>query len=50
MKKEKNDNDIIRKSVEKMITDKNAVRSYLKGKASIQALNDKGIKFANPLL
>lgn len=37
------------KSVLKMITDKEAVRSYIQGKTSIQVLTKKGIKFAKPL-
>lgn len=48
MKKELNKEKII-KSVMKMITDKESVRSYIKGKTSIQALTSKGIKFAKPL-
>lgn len=39
----------IMKSVNKMIADKEVVRSYIKGKTSIQTLNKKGIKFAKPL-
>ncbi len=37
------------KSVSKMLTDKNAVIAYIKGKTSIQTLNKKGIKLAKPL-
>lgn len=37
------------KSVTKMIADKEVVRSYIKGKTSIQTLTKKGIKFAQPL-
>ena len=36
-------------SIAKMVADKNAVRSFLKGKASIESLKEKGIKLANPL-
>lgn len=39
----------ILKSVAKMVTDKEFVRSYIKGKTSIQTLTKKGIKFAKPL-
>ena len=39
----------ILKSVTKMVTDKEFVRLYIKGKAPIQALTKKGIKFAKPL-
>lgn len=48
MKKELNKETIL-KSVTKMITDKEAVRSYIKGKSSIQSIKIKGIKFAKPL-
>ncbi|WP_300674704.1 hypothetical protein [Soonwooa sp.] len=41
--------DIILKSVAKMVADKEYVRSYIKGKTSIQSLTKKGIKFAKPL-
>ena len=48
MKKNLNKSTIL-KSVTKMITDKEAVRSYIKGKTSIQSLKTKGIKLAKPL-
>jgi hypothetical protein len=48
MKKEVN-KDLVLKSVAKIVTDKEAVRSYIKGKTSIQSLTTKGIKFAKPL-
>ena len=48
MKKEVN-KDLVLKSVAKIVTDKEAVRSYIKGKSSIQSLTTKGIKFAKPL-
>lgn len=41
--------EAVKKSVLKMITDKEAVRSYIQGKTSIQVLTKKGIKFAKPL-
>jgi len=39
---------LILKSVAKMQADKDAVRSYLKGKTSIQSLTEKGIKLVKP--
>lgn len=49
MKKENISKKTILKSVVKMVTDKEYVRSYIKGKTSIQTLTKKGIKFAKPL-
>lgn len=49
MRNEKKDRNNIVKSVKKMITDKNLVRSYIKGETSIQTISKKGIKFAKPL-
>ena len=48
MNKEVN-KELVLKSVAKIVTDKEAVRSYIKGKTSIQSLTTKGIKFAKPL-
>jgi hypothetical protein len=48
MKKEVN-KDLVLKSVAKIVADKEAVRSYIKGKSSIESLINKGIKFAKPL-
>ncbi len=48
MKEQKN-RDKILKSVKKMITDKNVVRSYIKGETSIKTVTKKGIKFAKPI-
>jgi hypothetical protein len=48
MKKEVN-KDLVLKSVAKIVADKEAVRSYIKGKTSIESLINKGIKFAKPL-
>ena len=48
MRKELNKKLII-KSVVKLVTEKEAVRSYIKGKSSIESLTNKGIKFAKPL-
>ncbi len=49
MKKQKVSKKEILKSVAKMITDKEIVRSYIKGKTPIHTLAKKGIKFAKPL-
>ena len=49
MKDEGKNNKLIVKSLSKMIADKGAVRSYLRGEISIKSLNKKGIKFAKPL-
>lgn len=37
------------KTASQMIADKEAVRSYIKGKTSLKELDKKGIKFAKPL-
>jgi hypothetical protein len=37
------------KSATKMLSDKELVISYIKGKASLKTLEKKGIKFAKPL-
>ncbi len=39
----------IMKSMTKMVADKAIVRSFLKGNTSIEAVTQKGIKFAKPL-
>ncbi|MCZ8144274.1 hypothetical protein [Flavobacterium sp.] len=39
----------IMKSITKMVADKTIVRSFLKGNTSIEAVTQKGIKFAKPL-
>lgn len=49
MKNTENNKTKIIKSISKMISDKEAVRSYIKGETSIQTLEKKGIKFAKPL-
>lgn len=41
-------NDSIIKSLTKMVTDKNIVRSFLKGNTSIETLSQKGIQLAKP--
>lgn len=49
MKDESISKKSIIESVIKMITDKEYVRSYIKGKTTIQKLTKKGIRFAKPL-
>lgn len=39
----------IMKSITKMVEDKATVRSFLKGKTTIETVTQKGIKFAKPL-
>ncbi|MFH7015250.1 hypothetical protein [Flavobacterium sp. FlaQc-47] len=39
----------ILESVSKMVTDKNAVQLFLKGKTSVETLKQKGITLATPL-
>ncbi len=41
--------DIIMKSITKMVDDKKTIRSFLKGKISIETLTQKGIRFAKPI-
>lgn len=48
MKKEITKASIL-KSFAKMAEDKEAVRSYMKGKTSLQSLQERGIKFAEPI-
>ena len=38
--------DEVLKTVTKMLADKNLVRSYLKGKISIETITEQGIRFA----
>ncbi len=49
MNKVKINKKIVVKSVIKMISDKETVRSYMKGNTSKNTLSKKGIKLANPL-
>jgi hypothetical protein len=49
MKNKEINREKIVESVSKMITDKETVRSYIKGEISIQTVTKKGIKFAKPL-
>jgi hypothetical protein len=49
MNKVKINKDKVIKSVAKMLSDKEVVRSYIKGKTSKDTLSKKGIKLANPL-
>jgi hypothetical protein len=41
--------ETIIKSITKMVADKAVVRSFLKGKTTIESLTQKGIKLAKPL-
>jgi len=49
MKKKEIKKEIVLKSVAKMLSDKESVLSYIKGKTSLDDLSKKGIKFAKPL-
>ncbi len=49
MKSATTNKELVIKSVMKMITDKESVRSYIKGQTTIKSLNKKGIKLAKPL-
>lgn len=49
MNKKKTNKAVVVKSVTKMVADKEMVRSYLKGKVSVEKLKENGIKFAKPL-
>ena len=49
MKTKEINKEVIFLSVAKMVADKKAVRSYIKGKTTIPSLTKKGIKFAKPL-
>lgn len=37
------------KSITKMVSDKEAVRSYMKGETDLKTIVKKGIKFAKPI-
>lgn len=41
--------ELVLQSLAKMMADKDAVRSYIKGKTTISSLKSKGIKLAKPL-
>lgn len=49
MKKITTNKQKVLESVTKMVTDKNVVQSFLKGKINAEALKQKGITLANPL-
>jgi len=49
MKTKKQDMASIIKSVTKMVSDKKAVRSYIKGNTDLKTIDKKGIKFARPI-
>jgi hypothetical protein len=42
-------NEKVKVSIAKMLSDKNSIRSYMKGKISLSTLTKKGIKLAKPL-
>ena len=48
MKNKENNKAKIIKSISKMISDKEAVRSYIKGEISIETLENKEITLAKP--
>ena len=49
MKKKEIKKDVVLKSFAKMVSNKDSVLSYIKGKTTLHALTQKGIKFAKPL-
>ena len=49
MNKKKINKALIIKSITKMVSDKEAVRSYIKGSTDFKTIDKKGIKFAKPI-
>jgi non-homologous end joining protein Ku len=49
MNKNKINKASILKSITKMVSDKEAVRSYIKGNTDFKTIENKGIKFARPI-
>ena len=49
MKNKEINKEVFLKSVEKMLSNKQSVLSYIKGKTTLKTLTQKGIKFAKPL-
>ena len=49
MKKGVINKETVIKSVAKMVSNKESVLLYIKGKTTLKALTQKGIKFAKPL-
>ena len=49
MKKKEIKKDVVLQSLAKMLSNKESVLSYIKGKTTLNALKQKGIKFAKPL-
>jgi len=47
--KKKIDKDAVKKAIMKMYEDKEAVRSYIKGKTDLKSIKERGIKFAKPI-
>ena len=49
MKKKEIKKDVVLQSLAKMLSNKESVLSYIKGNTTLNALTQKGIKFAKPL-
>jgi hypothetical protein len=49
MKNSKVNRALVLKSLTKMVADKEAVRSYLKGTTDIKSIENRGVKFASPI-
>ncbi len=49
MKKREINKEVVLKSVAKMLSNKESVLLYIKGKTTLKTLTQKGIKFAKPL-
>lgn len=49
MKNKKVNKAKIIRSITKMVADKEAVRSYIKGKTNKEQINKRGIEFAKPI-
>lgn len=43
------DKNKVKEAIKKMYEDKEAVRSYIKGKTDLETIKKRGIKFAKPL-
>ncbi len=49
MCKDKINKASIVKSITKMVSDKEAIRSYIQGNTDLKTIKNKGIKFARPI-
>jgi len=49
MNKKRINKALIVKSIAKMVSDKKAIRSYIKGNTDFRTIKNKGIKFASPI-